>query len=82
MRPDAFSLRSYVEDLAAIVAVMDLAEWQELAGRAAAAMWTADLARDPERQQELADLMETMKPTLHESRRAEWARLVEALRAR
>jgi len=76
------SLRSpYVEDLAALVALMDLAAWRELSSRAAAAMWTADLARDRERQRALADLMETMKPTLDESRRAGWSRLVEALRA-
>jgi hypothetical protein len=76
------SLRSrYVEDLAAIVAAMDAAEWRELAGQAAAAMWTADLARDPERRQELVDLIDAMKPTVDESRRAGWVRLAEAIGA-
>jgi hypothetical protein len=76
------SLRSrYVEDLAAIVAAMDPPEWRELSGQAAEAMWTADLARDPERRQELVDLFDAMKPTMDESRRPGWIRLAEALGA-
>lgn len=75
------NLRSrYVEDLASIVAVMDPDEWKELADKSAAAMWSADLARDPERQRELADIMKTMEPTLDEPRLDGWTRLIETLR--
>jgi hypothetical protein len=75
------SLRSrFVEDLAAIVTVMDIDEWRELSEQARTALWAEDLAGDRDRQSELADLLASLASTLDQQRRAGWLGLADRLR--
>ena len=70
----------FVEDLAAIVAVMNVDEWRQLAGQAITSLWAPDLAANPDRQRELADLIDSLGPTLDDDRRRIWELLAERLR--
>jgi hypothetical protein len=66
--------------LAAIVAVMNVDEWRQLAGQAITSLWAPDLAANPDRQRELADLIDSLGPTLDDDRRRIWELLAERLR--
>jgi hypothetical protein len=72
--------KGFVEDLAAIVAVMNVDEWCQLADQAVTALWAPDLAGDSERQRELADFIDSLWPTLDDDRRRTWVLLAERLR--
>jgi hypothetical protein len=78
-----FSLRpAFVQDLAAIVGVMNNDEWQELATQASRALWAANLTVDKEYQRELTDQMDLLAPTLDDDHRRVWVLLVKQLRDR
>jgi len=70
----------FVEDLASIVAVMNIDEWRELAEQGASALWAADLAGDADRQREVANLIDSFGPTLDDDHRKGWVLLSERLR--
>jgi hypothetical protein len=71
--------KGFVEDLAAIVAVMSVDEWRQLGDQAVTGLWAPDLAGDSERQRELADFINSRGLTLDDERRRAWVLLAERL---
>lgn len=75
------SLRArYVEALLAVVALMDVDEWSDLSRQATKASMSSDLARDVDRQRQVADLLDSAMGSLGERHRQGWALLAERLR--
>ena len=72
--------RWFVEALAAVVALMEVAEWDELAGEAAAASFAPDLATDAAERRGMVEAFDSLAGTLDEQHRRGWVRLADRLR--
>jgi hypothetical protein len=58
-----------------------LDDWRQLADQAVKALWAPDLAANSDRQCELADLIDSLRPTLDDYRHRIWVLLAERLRS-
>jgi hypothetical protein len=75
-----FALRmNHVEDLAAIVAVMDTDEWKELAAQAVEAQLAEEVASDPAVRTGLAERLSDLAATLDPGRRDPWQRIADSI---
>ena len=72
--------RRFVDALAAIVAMMDHAEWEELARAAVAAPFALELATDITERREIAEAFDLLAVSLDEVQRQGWVLLADRLR--